>query len=648
MYNSLDRYRCTISKESRLPLVINTKKAKRRIFKEELVMKYVINRTSAVSPRIDWKSINWNEVIEYVKKLRQRIFRAEQLGHHRKVRKLQRLMMRSKANLLLSIRKVTQINKGKRTAGVDGYKVLTPTERETLYEQMKDYNLKSVKVKPVRRIYIEKKNSKKLRPLGIPVIKCRVYQNIVKNALEPQWEARFEPNSYGFRPKRSTHDAIANLFIKLNSRSTRKWIFEGDFKGCFDNLSHEHILTKIGSFPEARLVEKWLRAGYVDNDTFHGTDKGTPQGGVISPLLANIALHGMEKELGVEYRYRKDRDSYTLKSNSIGIVRYADDFVAVCHTQKQANSMYEKMTKYLSDRGISLSAEKTKVTHIEEGFDFLGFSIRQYRNRENASKTILLIKPSKESVKKAKATIKDVFFRKKGRPVRELISELNPIIRGTGNYWRHIVSSKTYSGIDSYIWIKTRKFLNRSHPKKKWEWKVKRYFHPDHNGISKNKWILTDPKNKEIQLTKMAWIPIERHTMIKYDSSPDNPKLKQYFELRDEKEFDGNNLLHKQKIAKAQKYKCRVCGQSLIGDEGLETNHIVPEKVGGKSKYFNLELLHISCHIHHHQLLEYYGGGKEYNKIREFFKKHGIDPSTKDGTNLIKKSFKKFNYTVSE
>ena len=610
-------------------------------------MKYATNKASAVSPRIDWKSIDWKKVNEYVKKLRQRIFRAEQLGQHRKVRKLQRLMMKSKANLLLSIRKVTQENKGKRTAGVDGYKALTPTERENLYEQMKNYNLKSVKVKPVRRTYIEKKNSKKLRPLGIPVIKCRIYQNIVKNALEPQWEARFEPNSYGFRPKRGTHDAIGNLFQKLHSKSTRKWIFEGDFKGCFDNLSHEHILDKISNFPEKAIIEKWLKAGYVDNDTFHVTDSGTPQGGVISPLLANIALHGMEKELGVKYAYTK-QDGYRLHSKSIGVVRYADDFVIICHTQEQANSMYEKMTAYLNDRGLTLATEKTKITHIEGGFDFLGFTIRQYRKGGGALK--LLIKPSKGSIKKAKATIKDVFTRKKGRPVGELILELNPIIRGTGYYWNKVVSSEIFSSIDEYVWIKTRKFLNRLHPRKSAAWKEKRYFKLDYNGVSKNKWILTDPKDHAIQLTKMHWIGIERHVMVKFDNSPDNPQLKQYFEQRDEKEFDANNVRHKQKIAKSQKFKCRICGQSLISKEHLETNHIVPEKAGGKSQYFNLELLHASCHIQHHQLLEYYGGGKRYNKVREFFKKHGIDPSTKEGANLMKKSFKKFNYelTVTE
>lgn len=603
-----------------------------------------LNKVSAVSPRIEWKTINWKEVIEYVKKLRQRIFRAEQLRQHRKVRKLQRLMMRSKANLLLSIRKVTQENKGKRTAGVDGYKAMTPTDREALYSKMYYQNLKSVKVKPVRRTYIQKKNSTKLRPLGIPIIKDRIYQNIVKNALEPQWEAKFEPNSYGFRPKRSTHDAIQNLYCKLSSKGNRKWIFEGDFKGCFDNLSHKHILDKISKFPANKLIEKWLNAGYIDNNTFHETDKGTPQGGVISPLLANIALHGMEKELGVEYKYDK-RDGYQLKSSSIGIVRYADDFLILCHSQEQASSMYEKMTEYLYKRQLSLAMEKTKITHIENGFDFLGFNIRQYKKPNDKVK--LLIKPSKDSIKKAKLSIKNVFENKRGSSVRELITELNPIIRGTGFYWNKVVSKKIFNEIDDYIWKKIVKFLNHQHPHKNWEWKTKRYFKSDRNGISKNKWILTDPKNNQIQIVKMSWLPIERHIMVKYDNSPDNPELQQYFEQRDEKEFIANNVLHKQKKAKSQKYKCRICKQSLIGDEALETNHIVPEKVGGKSHYYNLELLHISCHIQHHQLLELYGGGKQYNKIREFFKKQGIDPSTKEGTNLMNKSFKKFNYTVT-
>ena len=315
----------------------------------------------SVLPNItDWDKINWSIIGQYVEKLQQRIYHAERLGRVRQVRGLQRLLMKSQAALLLSIRKVTQINKGKRTAGVDGYKALTPHERIELYNKMKDMDINCHRPKPAYRTYIEKKNGK-LRPLGIPTVKDRVYQNIAKLALEPQWEAKFEPTSYGFRPKRNSYDAIVRIFSTIGKK--KQWIFEGDFKGCFDNLNHDYILEQINGFPAIKVIEQWLKAGFVDNSVFHVTENGTPQGGIISPLLANIALHGLEDLLNIRYHRVRHRSAkripYTTYENrtKYAIAKYADDFVIMCESEAEANDLYITLKPYLSARGLRASNE---------------------------------------------------------------------------------------------------------------------------------------------------------------------------------------------------------------------------------------------------------------------------------------------------
>jgi RNA-directed DNA polymerase len=547
-------------------------------------------------------------------------------------------MIRSNANLLLSIRRVTQINKGKQTPGVDGQIIINSSNRLKLYNLLKEYNIKNIRPKPVKRAYIPKKNGK-IRPLGIPIVKDRIFQNIVKNALEPQWEAKFEPCSYGFRPKRSPHDAIVNLHTKLSSRSTRQWVFEGDFKGCFDNLNHQYIMDCLTAFPAKEAIYKWLKAGYVDNNSFNDTDTGTPQGGIVSPLLANIALHGMEEELGV--KYYTDRGNHVLARISVGIVRYADDFVIVCKTKEEALSMYEKLKPYLNKRGLSLAEDKTKVTHISEGYDFLGFNLRQYKSNKGMK---LLIKPSKASIKKAKETIKNVFAQLRGKPVGDLITKLNPIIRGIGNYWSSQVSKKIFGKLDSYIWIKTRKHLKSLHPNKPFRWIFSKYFKADYTGVSRNRWILTDPHDKKTQLFIMSWIPIVRHVLVRYRNSPDDVALKEYFEVRDKKDFIRDNVMSRRKLAKRSNYKCRVCKQSLVSEETIKINQIVPRKLGGDERYGNLELLHKSCQRQHQTLLEKYGGGKDIPRIFEYFVNNKVKPNSIEGYELMKKEFRKFRY----
>ncbi|OON95960.1 MAG: group II intron reverse transcriptase/maturase, partial [Candidatus Epulonipiscioides saccharophilum] len=545
-----------------------------------------------------WQQINWIEVERYVEKLQQRIYHAESLGNKRKVRDLQRMLMNSTATLLVSIKRVTQTNRGKRIAGVNGYKALTSSERLELFRDMESLKLQNHNPKPAYRTYIRKKNGK-LSPLGIPTIKDRVYQNIVKLALEPQWECRFEPTSYGFRPSRGCHDAIERIFNTLKG-GKRQWIFEGDFEGCYDNLNHEFIIKQLEGFPEREIIEKWLKAGFVDNKVFTITEEDTPQGGIISPLLANIALHGMEEILSIQYNAVNRQDITTYENiGTYAMARYANDFVVMCNTEQEAHQVYDLLKSYLEIRGLELAPDKTKITPVTSGFDFLGFNIKRYKT-EKGNK--LLVKPSRDSINKLKQKVSSNTKQLYGNNVQTLVNTLNPIIIGTANYWSPSAAKEIYSEMDTYIWDRIKKFLVRMHPKKSWKWIKEQYFKADKTGQSKNQWLLTDPITGN-QLKKMAWTPIVRHSQIKHTHSPFNKELEEYFIKRNIQEFDKNNVVYRQKLAKKQSYTCPMCGKSITDyKEGLETHHKIPRDKGGTDEYKNLQLVHTSCHIEYHRL----------------------------------------------
>jgi RNA-directed DNA polymerase len=538
----------------------------------------------------DWNRIDWKNANRVVRKLRQRIFKATKDGDLKRVRNLQKLLMRSYSNTLLSVRRVTQQNSGKKTAGVDKLLVTTPTARGTLVDILTKFI--PWKPLPVKRVYIRKSNGKQ-RPLGIPCIIDRCLQAIVKNALEPYWEAQFERTSYGFRPGRGVHDAIERIQLMSKSTSTKPWVVDADIEGCFDNIAHEPLIKTIGNFPARKLIQQWLKAGYVEKCVFHDTESGVPQGGIISPLLANIALHGMESAQGI--RYSKAGQSIGNRS----ILRYADDLVIFCKTQEDAFKAVDDLSCFLETRGLTLSKSKTKIVHLNQGFNFLGFNIKWYQDKNTRLGRKVLIKPSKESLQDIRNNMRQVWLENKSSNVNYLMSKLNPIIRGVANYYRTVVSSHIFRKLDRWMFMRQNRYVKRMHSKKSSTWRKRKYW--GRLNLERNDYSVFGDKQTGQFLLKFSWFTIRRHTLVKGDASPDDPNLREYWESRNRRK--SRNLIPSYQIlAQKQGYKCTVCGESLFNDEPLQKHHKIPRSKGGKDSYANLELMHYYCHQQAHSV----------------------------------------------
>jgi len=548
-------------------------------------------------PMYEWKAIPWKQVERKVFKLQKRIYRASSRGDTKAVHKLQRLLMKSRAAALLAVRRVTQDNQGKKTAGVDGVKSLTPPQRLELTQQLQQ-NPYPDQAKPVRRVWIPKPGSTEKRGLGIPVMKDRAAQALAKLALEAEWEAKFEPNSYGFRPGRSAHDAIAQIYQAI--RHKPKYVLDADIAKCFDRIEHAALLEKLQTYPRLRRVIKtWLKAGVMEGTALTPTTEGSPQGGIISPLLANAALHGLETTIMQKFTRKTHKENHH-PTHPI-VVRYADDFAIFDESLETIQAIQLEVSQWLKALGLELKPSKTRITHTlvpyegQVGFDFLGFEIRQYKAGKTHSdhnthgqllgfKTI--IKPSKEKVKLHLQKIGAVIDRHKAAPQASLITQLNPLTRGWSNYYSTAVSSRIFSRCDNLTYQKLQAWARRRHPNKGKKWVALKYWH-----VKEAKGWHFKSGEQELYLHRST--KIKRHIKVQASRSPfDGDWIYWATRMGRHPEVGKTTAM----LLKQQAGKCRFCGLYFKDGDLLEKDHRIPLATGGKDMVTNLQLLHRHCH----------------------------------------------------
>jgi RNA-directed DNA polymerase len=535
---------------------------------------------------LNWHRIDWYQVQRTVRRLQARIVKATQEGRWGKVKALQHLLTHSFSGKALAVRRVTE-NHGKNTPGLDRVLWDTPEKKAQAICALRQ---RGYQPQPVRRVYIPKRTGKK-RPLGIATLRDRAMQTLYLLALQPVAETTGDANSYGFRPERSPADAIEQCHTVLSRQYSPPWILEGDIAACFDGLSHQWLVEHVPL--DRSILQKWLNAGYLDKHVFHRTEEGSPQGGPLSPALANWALDGLERKLRGLYP-----TFHSARKAKINLVRFADDFIVTGSSRELLEREVKPLVEqFLRERGLELSQEKTTITHIDDGFDFLGQHLRKYNGK-------MLIKPSKKAIKALLDNVREIMKTNKGVSAGVLIQRLNPLIRGWALYHRHVVSKKVFHDVDNAIFPLLWQWARRRHQTKPYRWIKDKYFlsHGGRNWVCTGTLKQTDGELLTVRLFQAASVPIKRHIKIQGKANPFDPAWEPYFEKRLDVAME-QSLSGKRRLLylwENQNGLCPVCHQKITKLTGWHSHHVVWRSKGGSDGAENRVLLHPTCHMRLH------------------------------------------------
>ena len=554
-------------------------------------MRTIISNDDSASSREpqDWHAIDWRRVERNVRTTQKRIAKATQESDWRRVKALQRSLTHSFSARALAVRRVTE-NKGKRTAGVDREVWGLPIKKWTAISKLKQQ--RGYRPMPLRRVYIPKSNGKE-RPLGIPTMFDRAMQALHLLGLEPVAESTSDPNSYGFRRNRSTADAMSHIFNCMSKKASAQWALEGDIQGCFDHINHDWLVRRVRM--NKTILKRWLKAGVVHKGQLTPTNEGTPQGGIISPTLANVTLNGLELELLAHLGAKLGKTK--AGKLKINVVRYADDFIVTGASKEILETEVRPWIEtFLAQRGLRLSPEKTRVTHIDDGFDFLGWNFRKYRG-------ILLTKPSRKNAQALYDQVTEVIKECLMRKQADLIEKLNPILRGWAEYHHPVVAKETFSKLDSLIHWRLVRWARRRHPQKSRAWCFQKYWEcletrTEFVAVKKAK----DETRFTVRLHRLADTVITRHQKIKGSYNPFDPRWELYGEELRRKRMLQSISYRRQvsQLYTSQSGECQLCGTAITRESGWHDHHIVRKVDGGSNLLSNRVLLHPVCHARVH------------------------------------------------